>query len=106
MFTAAVVVFLVRLVAIWAGAWLGCTSTATVPEFRRLFWMSMVTQAGVAMGLARLAGTRFPDWGPHFQTYMVGSALIAMCAACGGLLDGLFPAPGNACPSTRATHGT
>ena len=28
-------------------------------------------QAGVAMGLARLAGTRFPDWGPHFQTFMV-----------------------------------
>lgn len=23
------------------------------------------------MGLARLAGTRFPDWGPDFQTFMV-----------------------------------
>lgn len=31
----------------------------------------MVMQAGVALGLARLVGTRFPDWGPHFQTYMV-----------------------------------
>ena len=32
---------------------------------------SATLQAGVAMGLARLAGTRFPDWGPHFQTFMV-----------------------------------
>lgn len=72
MFLAAVVVFLVRLVAIYLGSWLGCLASATPGEHRRLFWMSMVTQAGVAMGLARLAGTRFPDWGPTFQTYMVG----------------------------------
>lgn len=32
-------------------------------------------QAGVAMGLARLAGTRFPDWGPQFQTFMVRYSL-------------------------------
>ncbi|KAG2502194.1 hypothetical protein HYH03_000681 [Edaphochlamys debaryana] len=76
MFTAAVLVFAVRLVAIWLGSWLGCYATGTVGEFRRLFWMSMVTQAGVAMGLARLAGTRFPDWGPHFQTFMMAIILL------------------------------
>ena len=42
--------------------------------------MSMVTQAGVAMGLARLAGTRFPDWGPHFQTFMVSVSIFALPA--------------------------
>lgn len=72
MFGAALLVFAVRLVAIFVGTWLGCYTTSTTAEYRRLFWMSMITQAGVAMGLARLAGTRFPDWGPHFQTYMVG----------------------------------
>lgn len=71
MFFGAVLVFLVRLLAIYLGSWLGCVSTATQREHGQLFWLSMVTQAGVAMGLARLAGTRFPDWGPHFQTYMV-----------------------------------
>lgn len=71
MFGVALVVCVVRLVAIYIGSWLGCYATGTSVEFRRLFWMSMVTQAGVAMGLARLAGTRFPDWGPHFQTLMV-----------------------------------
>jgi hypothetical protein len=28
-------------------------------------------QAGVAMGLARLAGTQLPEWGLQFQTFMV-----------------------------------
>ncbi|PNW82300.1 hypothetical protein CHLRE_06g278189v5 [Chlamydomonas reinhardtii] len=76
MFSAALVVFAVRLGAIWLGSWAGCTATATSAEYRRLFWMSMVTQAGVAMGLARLAGTRFPDWGPHFQTFMMAIILL------------------------------
>ena len=71
MFWAALVIVLVRILAICIGSWLGCFSTGTITEFRRVFWMSMVTQAGVALGLARLAGTRFPDWGPHFQTFMV-----------------------------------
>ncbi|GIL75703.1 hypothetical protein Vretimale_15247 [Volvox reticuliferus] len=76
MFGAALLVFAVRLAAIFIGSWLGCYSTSTSAEYRRLFWMSMITQAGVAMGLARLAGTRFPDWGPHFQTYMMAIILL------------------------------
>ncbi|GAX78910.1 hypothetical protein CEUSTIGMA_g6349.t1 [Chlamydomonas eustigma] len=76
MFGAALLVCLVRLAAIYVGSWLGCYFTSTMTEFRKLFWMSMVTQAGVAMGLARLAGTRFPDWGAHFQTFMMSIILI------------------------------
>lgn len=104
MFGAALVVSAVRLCAIYVGSWVGCYATSTTTEYRRLFWMSMVTQvrchvvtvvsqlasagqhvpcllllqAGVAMGLARLAGTRFPDWGPAFQTFMV--SYRSMCA--------------------------
>lgn len=76
MFWAAIVIFLIRLVAIYFGSWLGCYATSTVTEFRRLFWMSMITQAGVAMGLARLAGTRFPEFGGHFQTLMMSIILL------------------------------
>ncbi|KAF5838418.1 Cation/H+ exchanger [Dunaliella salina] len=72
----ALVIAAVRLVAIYIGAGVGCLATSTSPEFRRNFWLSMVTQAGVAMGLARLAGTRFPLWGPHFQTFMMSIILI------------------------------
>eukprot|EP00798_Chlamydomonas_sp_ICE-L_P019255 gene19255-25886_t len=49
---------------------------SALAEHRKLFWASMVTQAGVAMGLARLAGARFPSWGPHFQTFMTSIVLI------------------------------
>jgi hypothetical protein len=35
-------------------------------------------QAGVAMGLARIAGTAFSDWGPSFQTVMMAIIMINM----------------------------
>lgn len=35
-------------------------------------------QAGVAMGLARIAGTAFTDWGPSFQTVMMAIIMINM----------------------------
>eukprot|EP00775_Hariotina_reticulata_P010510 gene10510-10669_t len=34
--------------------------------------------AGVAMGLARIAGTAFPEWGPAFQTVMMAIIMINM----------------------------
>ncbi len=71
MFGAAFFVTTIRLFAIFSGSWLGCYATSTQLDYRKNFWMTMITQAGVAMGLARLAGTRFPDWGPAFQTFMV-----------------------------------
>jgi hypothetical protein len=44
MFGAALVVSAVRVVAIYLGSWAGCMATGTLTEFRRLFWLSMVTQ--------------------------------------------------------------
>lgn len=35
-------------------------------------------QAGVAMGLARIAGTAFAEWGPAFQTVMMAIIMINM----------------------------
>jgi hypothetical protein len=49
MFGAALLVCLARLAAIYVGSWLGCYLTSTMTEFRRLFWMSMVTQVGMAV---------------------------------------------------------
>lgn len=74
----ALLVAAVRLAAIAAGAWAGCTLGHTSAEHCRLFWLSMVTQAGVAMGLARIAATRFPTWGPNFQTLVFSIVMINM----------------------------
>jgi hypothetical protein len=60
-----------RLGAIRLGCAFGSSlGGVKLPEHRRLFWRAMVTQAGVALGLARIAGTAFSGWGPHFQTAM------------------------------------
>lgn len=66
----------VRLAAVYCGAWTGCVVTGVSADHRRVFWMSMITQSGVAMGLARVAGTKFPDWGPHFQTLMIAIVVV------------------------------
>jgi hypothetical protein len=43
-----------------------------------LVLLPLVLQAGVAMGLARIAGTRFAGWGLHFQTLMMAIIMINM----------------------------
>ena len=53
MFGAALLVSLVRIGAIYVGSWLGCYVTSTSTEFRRSFWMSMVTQVCVGRGRGR-----------------------------------------------------
>lgn len=74
----ALLVFAVRLLALYHGSAVGCRLSGATPECRRLFWQSMITQAGVAMGLARIAGTKFPGWGPHFQTLTVSIVIVNM----------------------------
>lgn len=36
-------------------------------------------QAGVALGLARMVGVRFPSWGPQFQTLAVSTIILNLC---------------------------
>ncbi|WIA28595.1 hypothetical protein OEZ86_011135 [Tetradesmus obliquus] len=75
----ALVVVLARLAAIVSGSWLGCRFGGVKQELHaQCFWMSMITQAGVAMGLARIAGTAFSGWGPAFQTVMMAIIMVNM----------------------------
>jgi Kef-type K+ transport system membrane component KefB len=45
-------------------------------EMRRVAWMAMVTQAGVALGLARTVLARFPAWGGDFYALMVATIVL------------------------------
>jgi Kef-type K+ transport system membrane component KefB len=70
----AVVIHAVRLLSLVAA-----TSTASfnLPrEQRRVVWMAMVTQAGVALGLARTVLARFPTWGGEFYALMVATIVL------------------------------
>lgn len=68
----------VRGCAVWAGSWLGGTLGRAEPDIRRRLWQGMVTQAGIAMGLAKAVAARFPSWGQDFSTLMIGVILINM----------------------------
>lgn len=50
----------------------------------QLVWMSLISQAGVTLGLTILIAREFPDWGLRLQTLMV--ALIAMHELVGPVL--------------------
>ena len=63
-----------RLAAVYCGSWLGAWLGGTPPEHRRRVWYGMITQAGVAMGLAKAVAARFPDWGPDFVALMARAA--------------------------------
>ncbi|KAI8475581.1 MAG: hypothetical protein J3K34DRAFT_403744 [Monoraphidium minutum] len=73
---AALLVVAARLLAIVIGSHLGCHAGGVRAEHRRVFWMSQITQAGVALGLSRIAGTAFPEWGASFQALMTGIILV------------------------------
>lgn len=83
---------LYKLCAIQASPW--CTHLTLLPmsepcppdaasaPTKKLLACALVSmfdlQAGVAMGLARIAGTAFTDWGPAFQTVMMAIIMINM----------------------------
>ena len=46
-------------------------SEITGEKHKNIEWMGHVTQAGVALGLARTVAARFPYWGPSFSTLAV-----------------------------------
>ncbi|DBA69525.1 TPA: hypothetical protein ACH3X2_012726 [Trebouxia sp. C0005] len=76
----AVILCLVRLAGIWGGCWLGCWLGATPVDHRKHMWYGMITQAGVAMGLAKTVAVRFPEWGPDFATLMTCAITMNMMA--------------------------
>lgn len=67
--------FAVRLVALYVGARVG-SSVDAPNSFRRLSWMAFVTQAGIALGLAREATVEFPELGASFATLIIAVVVL------------------------------
>jgi Kef-type K+ transport system membrane component KefB len=75
---------LVRGGAIWAGTRLGARwGGAAAPE-RKYTWMGLVSQAGVAIGLATIVGEAYGEMGVHLRTLLF--ALIAVNETVGPIL--------------------
>lgn len=69
--------FLARIVAIFVGSYIGGTITDESITFRRYAWMGLITQAGIALGLAREVAVEFPDTlGDSFATLIISVVVL------------------------------
>ncbi len=66
------VVALVRMGAIFVGSRTGARLAGAEPAVQRDVWMGLVSQAGVALGLATIVADRLPVIGLAMQTLTVG----------------------------------
>ena len=80
----ALAVAVLRGLLAWGGAHLGSRMSGQTPPVSNLLWMSLISQAGVTLGLTLIAAQEFPTWGVPFQTLMV--ALIGINQLVGPVL--------------------
>ncbi len=72
----ALVLFVIRLVSMMIGAYIGGMLAGDKPLHRKYGWMPYVTQAGVGIGLATEIAANFPEWGAAFYTIVVAVIVI------------------------------
>lgn len=72
----AAVLFGVRLVAIVLGATTGSILAGESHHLRHWGWMALITQAGIALGLAHEVAVTFPALGDQFSTMIVAVVVL------------------------------
>ncbi len=72
----ALVMVTVRLFAITIGSFIGGTTAGDPLSHNKLKWMGFVTQAGVALGLAKEVADEFPAFGTEFATMIIAVVVL------------------------------
>jgi len=72
----AAVLFLVRALSLFIGSSLGLSIAGQPSRFRPLFWLGLITQAGIALGLAREASLLLPSIGDTFATLIIAVIVL------------------------------
>lgn len=72
----ALTLFIVRLVTIATGAFVGGVISGDPMLHNRLGWMAYITQAGVGLGLAQEVADEFPEFGSEFATLIIAVIVI------------------------------
>ena len=75
-----VVIFGSRLLALFAGGYIGGTLARDPSRFSRVNWMAYITQAGFGLGLAKEVAIAFPQLGSDFTTLMVAVIVLSELA--------------------------
>lgn len=72
----AIALFAVRALGIFIGSFVGGTLVGESTRFKRIAWMSYITQAGIALGLAREVSISFPALGDAFATLIISVIVL------------------------------
>lgn len=72
----ALALFLVRVVGIFLGSFTGGVIAREPMARNRMWWFGFVTQAGVAVGLAKEIAAEFPEWGAAFATLIISLVVL------------------------------
>ncbi len=72
----ALALFATRIGSIFLGSYVGGTLAGESTRFRRLAWMGLITQAGIALGLAREVAVEFPALGESFATLIISVVVL------------------------------
>lgn len=70
------IIFFVRVLSLVIGGYTGHTLAGDPPLFRKVAWMSYVTQAGVGIGLATVVSNEYPGWGDEFATLIISVIIL------------------------------
>jgi Kef-type K+ transport system membrane component KefB len=71
-----VVYIVTRVVGKYVGAYVGCTISKTSPKIRKYLGLSLIPQAGVAIGIAQLVVKELPEYGASIQAVILCATLI------------------------------
>ncbi|MFZ1397994.1 MAG: NAD-binding protein, partial [Candidatus Promineifilaceae bacterium] len=72
----ALALFVVRASGIGIGSFLGGKIAGEPAEFNKYAWMGLITQAGIALGLAREVAVEFPTLGDAFATLVISVVVL------------------------------
>lgn len=72
----ALVLFAVRMVGITLGSYAGGILAKDPPHFNKLYWLTFISQAGIALGLTREAAAEFPELGNDFATMLIAVIVL------------------------------
>ncbi|UCH27606.1 MAG: cation:proton antiporter [Trueperaceae bacterium] len=72
----ALALFGVRLLGIFLGSFTGGVLAGEPMRHNRIRWMGFVTQAGIALGLAREVAVQYPSFGTDFATIIIALVVL------------------------------
>jgi len=76
MFIPVLAFVVLRLCLTYYGTWMGAAAAGTEKNLRRLAGLGFIGQAGISIGIATMAQSRFSGWGDKFATLVLGAVII------------------------------